>query len=1576
MFRSKHVVLNLLVVTALLLSVMGAPAVGAPNPSFRTKSALPSTVRPVGVQTDPNGGDDVALLPPPGAGKDKRNVKEKGEDQDLPLERAEYFYSRRTAGTDPNFTMFQATQLRAKAADETAAMQQAQANKPQQPDAFGGAWSNVGPNPMVLTSRGDATFDAMTGRTAALAVRSTPPYTLYVGGAQGGVWTLAAPYTGTFTPRTDNLSSMSIGAIALAPSNEDIVYVGTGEGALSGDSYFGNGVLKSTDGGNTFVKISASGYFTNVSFARKIAVNPNNPNVVYVGTLRGRGGSRRTSPPNFSPFGVYKSTDGGVNWTAALTVSAIPPNYFAGVTDIVMDPQNPNTLLVSILGQGISKTVDGGVTWYTAMTGLPAGNYATAPTRVALGLSRPSAVVSATVYAGFEYYSGTTHIPSMVYKSTNSGETWAATLDVGNVVRDYCGGQCFYDNVMGVDPISPTIVYAEGLYNYGTGSGGIFRSVDGGNHWVDIGWNMHPDYHSFTVRKDNPAIIFAGNDGGLWWSSTRGGRLNSGDPLTATQWSNLNGLVGPTSAATLFRSNIVLGQASSVATNPAIANRFYQGTQDNGTQRKSTANNTWFDVASGDGGQVLVDPTDANFVYGTYFNVQGQITPYRFTDGGGLYLGGFTSNEYIVTGINQNDRVDFYLPWIMDPADPNRLYLGTYRVYRTDNGKAPDSADVLWNTISGDLTSGCTGTAPNGARNCSISALGKSAGSPALYVGTLEGWVWVTKDSTADTPTWTRVASNTLPLRPVAAFAVDRSNYRWAYVAYNGFNAATPTTPGHVFKTTDGGTTWTDISGNLPDAPVNSIIQDASNPQTLYVGTDVGPFVSYTDGNNWVPLGANFPIVTIWQLALNPFTRQLVAGTHGRGVWSLTDSATQLPALQISKAQADDAPVGPGSLLTYRVTVKNYGNAAANWLTVVDPLPTNTTFVSASSGGALVNGSMVWTVPTLAAPTVVNTGGSLGVGLEPGSVSVTFTVQIANSLSSGDVITNDGMLVSSAQGVGAMGSPSYVTLAPANAVQVTPASQFDGGRIGQSVLYNVHIRNLAYNSDTYNLSLSGNSWPTEIWDATATQQITQTPTLGPGQATDVKVSVTVPVTATNGATDTVDLTVQSAGNPSVSAVAAIETEAVSYNILLVDDDLSGPNVESYYTAALNAGGFKYNTWDIASDPVLPLNFLKAHKIVVWFTGMAYPGPVLPYEGELADFLDSHGRLFISGQDVLDQSAGTTEFVHDYLHIDWDGTEGQNDVGTLTVTAVLTNPVTAGMGAIPLSFAGLPPGFVDYSDAITPIAPAIPAFTGTFKTPKPTAPNGSPTALSVDTGSYKVVFLGFPFEAMGTAVNRANLMARSIAYFLIDTPPSSVAATGPTTGLTNNAYEFTADVTPPTTTLPLAYYWQASGQSAVAHVSGLTDTVSFSWPTAGTKAITVTAGNLSAYLLGVNETPPNASTALGVTTFTYDPATRQLSYELMETGIVTPTGAHIHRGAAGVPGPIAYPLNTPTTGYSAGVVTLSASDEALMFSGGLYVNVHSIAFSGGEIRGQIGSFVSATRTITIELYKTYLPLISK
>jgi hypothetical protein len=322
--------------------------------------------------------------------------------------------------------------------------------------------------------------------------------------------------------------------------------------------------------------------------------------------------------------------------------------------------------------------------------------------------------------------------------------------------------------------------------------------------------------------------------------------------------------------------------------------------------------------------------------------------------------------------------------------------------------------------------------------------------------------------------------------------------------------------------------------------------------------------------------------------------------------------------------------------------------------------------------------------------------------------------------------------------------------APAHAVTLTPAAQKGGARVGTDATYTVHLTNAGYQADSYTIS-SSSTWTVHVYDSTCTTPLSATATVQPADSLDLCIKVGVPASAANADTSDTTITATSTTDSSVSATAKLTTIAVSVDTLIVDGEMGGPNVESYYENALTANGVPYSYWNLSADPALPLSMLTAHKNVVWFTGNAYPGPITPYESELAAFLDGGGRLFMSGQDILDQSAGTTPFVHNYLHINWDGSDVQNDKPTANVHGVAGNAVTNGIGAIALDHSVLGSS---YEDEITPITPATPAFTDD---------TSAPDALTVAANAYKVVFLAFPFEAYGTATDKANLMNRVLAY---------------------------------------------------------------------------------------------------------------------------------------------------------------------------------------------------------------------
>ena len=1229
------------------------------------------------------------------------------------------YIATKTAG-DSRLSIEQAGALRSAAAN--AARKLLKNAPPPGPAVYTGGWTSVGPDPINQIGRTTGNLITVTGRIGALAI--TPNGRIILGAAQGGVWTLDADGD-HWVNRTDNLPSLATGAIAVAPSNGNIVYDGTGEGALSGDSYFGNGILKSTDGGNTWTHVSGD-YFLGVSIAR-LAVDQTDPSHLYAAVLRGRGGAHRVSPPLHSAYGIWESKDGGVSWTLLKPA----PTVSLGATDIRIDPQNKNVIYASFWSDKIYKSADGGATWNPIMNGLPTdADYAAGLTRFNLAVSHPAGAAHATIYTGFDYVdnAGDQHV-ARVWKSVDDGASWAITNAGSGLdkVEDYCGTQCFYDNVIEVAPDDPNVVFAGGNFGYNMvpPSGGIFRSDDGGATWRNLGADQHPDFHALAFDPTNSQNVVVGNDGGVWYSTDRGGRQSASSDLTDNTWQDFN------------CCGLVISQFTSIQTNPSFpapaGARLWYGAQDNGTGRKSAASNQWFDLYSGDGGMVQVDPTDWHYVYGTYFAPPTQV--YRSVDGGGF----FASNQFIRTGINLGDRAEFYEPLTLNKNNTNQLFIGTFRLYRTDNAKDPSASQVRWNIISPDLTSGCTGPAPNGARNCTLSAIGVGGGT-AVYTGAQDGYVYFSPNAQSSlNPTWIRRDAHsfglndkhTLPNRPVSSIAVDRSNYRIAYFAYNGFSASTPHQPGHVYKTTDAGASFTDISGNLPDSPVNWILIDPSFSNTLYAGTDVGPMVSYNGGAVWQALGTGFPTVAVDQIDIDPTNGILAAASHGRGGWRMTTSQHN-PALVISKTDSG-AIVGAGSNVDYTIHVQNIGNGAATGVKITDPIPANTTFVSADHGGTNVNGVATWTGQTVAAGTTLD---------------VHLTVRISPTLKSTvKSIVNDGFKAVSAQGPSASGSPYSVAIAPAYSVSVTPATQQDGAKPGNTVTYHVTLHNNGINADTYTMS-AASGFPVTFFDSTCTTLLTTTATVPSAGSLDVCVKVAIPSngTGTNDAT----ITATSVGNPAASASSHVLTIAVTVDTLYVDQDANNPDTHNYYTTALNDAHVPFIYWDLDADHNITQSFMNSFKNIVWATGTSYPGPIGPYESRLKNFLDGGGRLFLSGEDLLDQAGGQTSFVHDYLHVAWDGTENQNDKGTDFVDGV-SGTLTDGLSDVPIDHDVLAN---EFEDQITPNGGA----TGVF-----TDETGAFDGLSF-TGSYKVVFIAFPFEEYGSAAQKADLITRVMTYF--------------------------------------------------------------------------------------------------------------------------------------------------------------------------------------------------------------------
>ena len=355
--------------------------------------------------------------------------------------------------------------------------------------------------------------------------------------------------------------------------------------------------------------------------------------------------------------------------------------------------------------------------------------------------------------------------------------------------------------------------------------------------------------------------------------------------------------------------------------------------------------------------------------------------------------------------------------------------------------------------------------------------------------------------------------------------------------------------------------------------PVNSLVLDPSYPDTLYAGTDVGAFVTYDGGQTWSQLGTGFPTVAIWQLDFDPSqagVRTLAAGTHGRSAWTL-DDARSVPAFDLSKVDGG-TPIGPSKTMTYTLTLKNIGNGAATGVTITDPVPANTTSPVAQDGGTVANGKVTWSGLTVPAQ---------------GSVAVHFTVSVASALGKKiKSIVNDGVVVTSAEGVGTTGSPFVTPLAPPYAVKLAPATQTNGGKGPTDVDYHVTVSNLGFNNDTYAMSSSGSAagFTVSFLDSSCTTPLASntTPTVTSGSSTDVCVRVNIASGASGDSVATVKAT--SSTDATVSATANVKTIGVGPNdALLVDNDDNNPDVQQYYKDALTAANVPFQTWDLKAD---------------------------------------------------------------------------------------------------------------------------------------------------------------------------------------------------------------------------------------------------------------------------------------------------------------------------------------------------------------------------------------------------------
>ncbi len=664
------------------------------------------------------------------------------------------------------------------------------------------------------------------GRISDVAFDPQEPNTVYAGAATGGVFK-SIDRGVTWGPIFDDQAVLTVGDIAVDPVNPETIYVGTGEANGGHNNFAGGGVYKSIDGGTTW---QFMGLEATVSIGR-IRVHPTNPERVYVAAV----GSYFGPHPE---RGLYRSDDGGATWDNVLFV-----NDTTGVIDVVMRPDDPDVLLAATWqrsrtvngaelygpGSGVYRSTDGGDTWERlgAQQGLPDPSVQTdslPPPRVGrIGLALCRDQPD-VMYA--LYNDGFSHLG--LYRTDDGGDAWYR-VDPNNQLPEGMSNFSWYFGQVRVHPENPDWVYVMDVW--------FMRSFNGGQSWTRQ-TGTHVDHHALAFAPDNPDVLVNGNDGGIALSENNGSSWTRVDELPVTQFYE-------------------------IAYDPSLPERFYGGTQDNGVWRTTTgALDDWEQLMVGDGFYVIVDPDDSETIYmETQFGNLVRQTPGQF----GL------QQVPALTGINLSEKRNWSTPVVLDPNDSSVLYYGTNRVYRSVN-KAGS-----WSPISGDLTKQ-SGTSLLG----SITAIAVApANSDVLFAGTDDGNVWVTEDYGV---AWSNVTEG-LPNRWVTRIAVDPLDDRIAYVTFSGLKWRSPQP--HVFRTVDRGATWEDISSNLPDAPVNAFAIDPLRPDELYLGSDIGAFASYNAGGSWEPLDEGMPAVPVNDLKINPHTRVLIAGTHGRSMYTL-----------------------------------------------------------------------------------------------------------------------------------------------------------------------------------------------------------------------------------------------------------------------------------------------------------------------------------------------------------------------------------------------------------------------------------------------------------------------------------------------------------------------------------------------------------------------------------------------------------------------------------------------------------------------------------------------------------------
>ncbi|CAA0331368.1 BNR/Asp-box repeat-containing protein [Alteromonas alvinellae] len=703
---------------------------------------------------------------------------------------------------------------------------------------------------MELRSIGPA---YMSGRIADIAIDQNNPSTWYTAVGSGGVWKTTNAGT-TWKPIFDDQPVYSIGDVTIAPSNSNIIWVGTGENNGGRHISFGDGVYKSLDGGQTWKNMGLK----KSEHVSDIIIHPTNPDIVWVsaqGPLWSGGGER----------GLYKTTDGGETWKQVLK----PADKWTGVTSLLIDPRNPDKLYAATWarqrsigayvgtneGAGIHTSNDGGETWTELKTGLPQGNMG----KIGMAISPMNPDV---IYATIE----TDNRGGGFYRSADQGASWTKMSDeVGGGT-----GPHYYQEIF-ADQHQFDRVYIASNYSK--------VSDDGGKTWTPINTKRkHVDDHAMAFHPTDPDFVLMGSDGGIYMSHDR-----------MANWR--------------FMANLPLTQFYKVA--PDDSKPFYKiyaGAQDNSTQggpsrtmrEEGIKNKDWFLTLGGDGHGPATEPGNPDIMYSQW--QQGNLTRVDMKTREGVYI-----KPQPQPG-DPAERYNWDAPINVSAHDPARIYFASQRVWRSD-----DRGDS-WTPVSGDLTkNGNRMHSPLMGRTWSVEAgwdlyamtefhtIANFAESPVdeniLWAGTDDGIIQVT---TNGGKSWKKIELDDIRGIPANSYVndirADLFDPNTVYVALDNhkYGDYKP----YLIKSTNLGKSWTSLADDLPEKHlVWRIVQDHVNKDLLFIGTEFGLFFSVNGGKDWVELEGGIPTISTRDVKIQRRENDLVAGTFGRGIYILDDYA-------------------------------------------------------------------------------------------------------------------------------------------------------------------------------------------------------------------------------------------------------------------------------------------------------------------------------------------------------------------------------------------------------------------------------------------------------------------------------------------------------------------------------------------------------------------------------------------------------------------------------------------------------------------------------------------------------------